>query len=84
MCFSTSPTRRAGAGDAPPASVQLAYLFDDGGAGGNQGIPGTVTDPGVTTVTVTAVNDGGWQSPPTAAAQPLPFRSLKTPPPSPM
>ncbi len=47
----------ANSSDAPPASVQLDYTFNDGNTGGGQGSGGALTATGNTTITITAVND---------------------------
>ncbi|MCW5623605.1 MAG: DUF4347 domain-containing protein, partial [Burkholderiales bacterium] len=46
----------ANSSDAPPASVQIGWTFDDGNTGA-QGAGGALTGSNVTTVTITAVND---------------------------
>jgi uncharacterized delta-60 repeat protein len=46
----------ANASDAPPASVQIDWVFDDGNTGA-QGSGGALQAVGSTTVTITAVND---------------------------
>jgi Ca2+-binding RTX toxin-like protein len=43
--------------DAPPASVTLNYVLDDGSPGGGQGSGATATDSGSVVVNITAVND---------------------------
>jgi len=46
----------ANSSDAPPASVQVGWTFNDGNSGG-QGTGGALTGIGSTTVNITAVND---------------------------
>ncbi|MCP3994330.1 MAG: hypothetical protein GY722_04580, partial [bacterium] len=46
----------ANSSDAPPASAQIDWSFDDGNTG-SQGTGGALQAPGSTTVTITAVND---------------------------
>ncbi|EHR72505.1 hypothetical protein BurJ1DRAFT_3700 [Burkholderiales bacterium JOSHI_001] len=46
----------ANASDAPPASVQLRWIFNDGNSGA-QGIGGSLAASGSTTVTIIATND---------------------------
>ncbi|MCP5092067.1 MAG: DUF4347 domain-containing protein, partial [Gammaproteobacteria bacterium] len=49
-------TTYANSSDAPPASVQIDWTFDDGNSG-SQGTGGALQATGSTTVTITATND---------------------------